>query len=102
MKYVFKNLSQDDIINIVGVGDSNLQLLEELYDCGIVYRDNYFKLLSADQELFDKFSAHMDLLCKRCKEEQIDYDLKDETFMGINEAKREVFRKEVRAYSFRG
>ena len=102
MKYVFKNLSQDDIINIVGVGDSNLQLLEELYDCGIVYRDNYFKLLSDDQELFDKFSAHMDLLCKRCKEEQIDYDLIKQSFIGINEAKPEVFRKEVLAYSFNG
>ena len=60
MKYVFKDLTQDDIKNIVGVSDANIQLLEELYDCGIVYRDDYFKLLSDDEEMFAKFSAHMD------------------------------------------
>ena len=51
MEYTFKDLDHDDIRNIVGVNDCNIALLEELYDCGIVYRDNYFKLLSDDQQL---------------------------------------------------
>lgn len=102
MKYVFKNLSQDDIQNIVGVNDANLQLLEELYDCGIVYRDDYFKLLSDDEEMFAKFSAHMDYLVSRCKEDAIDYDLIKQSFMNINEAQNGYFKKEVIAYSFAG
>ena len=102
MKYVFKDLSQDDIQNIVGINDANLQLLEELYDCGIVYRDDYFKLLSDDEEMFGKFSAHMDYLVSRCKEDEIDYDLIKQSFMYINEAKSGYFKKEVIAYSFAG
>ena len=102
MKYVFKNLSQDDIQNIVGVNDANLQLLEELYDCGIVYRDDYFKLLSDDEEMFAKFSAHMDYLVSRCKEDAIDHDLIKQSFMHINEAQNGYFKKEVIAYSFAG
>ncbi|MBQ5444729.1 MAG: PhoH family protein [Erysipelotrichaceae bacterium] len=102
MKYVFKNLSQDDIQNIVGVNDANLQLLEELYDCGIVYRDDYFKLLSDDEEMFAKFSAHMDYLVSRCKEDAIDYDLIKQSFMHISEAQNGYFKKEVIAYSFAG
>ncbi len=102
MKYVFKDLSQDDIQNIVGVNDANLQLLEELYDCGIVYRDDYFKLLSDDEEVFGKFSTHMDYLVSRCREDEIDYDLIKQSFMYINEVKSGYFKKEVIAYSFAG
>ncbi|MBQ1347016.1 MAG: PhoH family protein [Erysipelotrichaceae bacterium] len=102
MKYVFKDLDQDQIMNIVGVNDSNIQLLEELYDCGIVCRDNYFKLLSDDEQMFAKFSAHMDYLVGKCKEELIDYDLIKQSFMHINEAQNGYFKKEVIAYSFSG
>ena len=102
MKYVFKDLTQDDIKNIIGVSDANIQLLEELYDCGIVYRDDYFKLLSDDEEMFAKFSAHMDYLVSICKKEEIDYDLIKQSFININESHREFFKKEVIAYSFNG
>ena len=102
MKYVFKDLTQDDIQNIIGVSDANIQLLEELYDCGIVYRDDYFKLLSDDEEMFAKFSAHMDYLVSICKEEEIDYDLIKQSFININESHREFFKKEIIAYSFNG
>ncbi|MBQ1378753.1 MAG: PhoH family protein, partial [Erysipelotrichaceae bacterium] len=102
MKYVFKDLTQDDIKNIIGVSDANIQLLEELYDCGIVYRDDYFKLLSDDEEMFAKFSAHMDYLVSICKEEEIDYDLIKQSFININESHREFFKKETIAYSFNG
>lgn len=102
MEYTFKDLDHDDIRNIVGVNDSNITLLEELYDCGIVYRDNYFKLLSDDQQLFSKFSAHMDYLCKKCRSEVIDYDFIKQSFIHINDTEREFFQSEVIAYSHNG
>ena len=40
MKYTLRNLSQDEMRNIVGVNDANIALLEQLYGCGIVYRDD--------------------------------------------------------------
>ena len=58
MQYTVSNLTQEELQNIVGVNDSNITLLEHLYDCGIVYRDNYFKLLSDDAAVFNKFSKH--------------------------------------------
>ncbi len=102
MNYFFNDLSQDEIKNIIGVNDANLTLLEELYDCGIVYRDNCFKLLSDDQEVFTKFSRHMDLLTKMSSEELIDYDLIKQTFIHINEEKEESFPNEVLAFSYNG
>ncbi|MBQ9425457.1 MAG: PhoH family protein [Erysipelotrichaceae bacterium] len=99
MEYIFKDLDQDSIKNIVGVNDSNITLLEELYDCGIVYRDNYFKLLSDDQQLFSKFSAHMDYLTQKCRDEVIDYDFIKQSFININDTEREFFQSEVIAYS---
>ena len=102
MKYVFKDLNQDEIRNLVGINDANIELLEQLYDCGIVYRDDYFKLLSDDEELFAKFSAHADYLTQKAKEEEIDYDLIKQSFININEGKNHNYRKEVIAYSFNG
>ena len=102
MEYIFKDLDHDEIRNIVGVNDSNINLLEELYDCGIVYRDNYFKLLSDDPQLFSKFSAHMDYLTRKCHDEMIDHDFIKQSFISINDAQREFFQSEVIAYSHNG
>ncbi len=102
MEYYFKELNQEEIKNIVGINDSNLNLLEELYDCGIVYRDDYFKLLSDDREVFSKFASHMDYLVKKCKTEQIDHDLIKQSFIHVNDNEREYISNETIAYSYNG
>lgn len=84
MEYYFNDLTSEDIQNIIGINDSNLSLLENLYDCGIVYRDNYFKLLSDDEIQFNKFSKHMDYIISHCKENIIDYDFIKQSFININ------------------
>ncbi|MBQ6334862.1 MAG: PhoH family protein [Erysipelotrichaceae bacterium] len=102
MEYYFKDLDQEQIKNIVGINDSNLNLLEELYDCGIVYRDNYFKMLSDDKEVFGKFSAHMDYLVRKCKTDVIDHDLIKQSFIHVNDTEKEYLNSETLAYSFNG
>ena len=102
MEYRFTNLGHEDIKNIIGVNDANINLLEDLYGCGIVYRDNCFKLLSDDQKLFSTFSRHMDYLVNRCKSELIDYDLSKQSFIQINEKKQEDFSEHIIAYSNSG
>ena len=102
MEYRFTGLDHEDIKNIIGVNDTNINLLEELYGCGIVYRDNCFKLLSDDTKLFGQFSRHMDYLVSHCRHELIDYDLIKQSFININESHREFFKKETIAYSFNG
>ena len=102
MKYILENLSQDELRNIAGVNDANIALLEQLYGCGIVYRDNYFKLLSDDQEIFERFSHHMDYIVRKCRDNVIDRDFITHSFM-LNTAKEEEdFADDVIAYSYSG
>ncbi|MBR3250548.1 MAG: PhoH family protein, partial [Erysipelotrichaceae bacterium] len=102
MKYTVTNLNQDELRNIVGVNDSNIALLEQLYGCGIVYRDNYFKLLCDDEEIFNKFSRHMDHIVRKCRDNIIDRDFITHSFMQMNEEEEEDFSDEIIAYSFSG
>lgn len=103
MEYLINELNQEEIKNIVGINDSNLNLLEDLYGCGIVFRDNYFKLLSDDNELFSKFSKHMDLIIKNCHNNTIDAGFIKQSFISINESKADNdYIGKIIATSFNG
>ena len=102
MKYTIQNLSQDELRNIVGINDSNIALLEQLYGCGIVYRDDYFKLLCDDEEIFDRFSRHMDYIVRKCRDNIIDRDFITHSFMQLANEESEDFAEEIIAYSFSG
>ena len=97
-----ENLSQDEIQNIIGVNDANINLLEELYDCGIVYRDDCLKLLCDDEEVFGHFSRQLDLIVDYAKKMDIDYDVIRQSFIASNEMKTEKFNDEIIAYSVSG
>ena len=90
MEYYFNDLTAQDIQNIIGVNDENLNLLEDLYGCGIVNRDNCFKLLSDDENVFKKFSIHMDYIIEHCRTDVIDYDFIKQSFISINENSNET------------
>ena len=102
MKYTLRNLSQDEMRNIVGVNDANIALLEQLYGCGIVYRDDYFKLLCDDEEIFSRFSRQMDYIVRKCKDNVIDRDFITHSFMQTSDDEKEDFADEIIAYSFSG
>ncbi len=102
MEYRFNDLDHDTIKNIIGVNDTNINLLEDLYGCGIVYRDNCFKLLTDDEKIFLKFSKHMDYIVSRASKELIDIDLIKQSFMYINELKDDDFDDRIIAYSNSG
>lgn len=102
MEYRFNDLDHDTIKNIIGVNDTNINLLEDLYGCGIVYRDNCFKLLTDDEKIFSKFSKHMDYIVSRASKELIDIDLIKQSFMYINELKDDDFDDRIIAYSNSG
>ncbi|MBR0420207.1 MAG: PhoH family protein [Erysipelotrichaceae bacterium] len=104
MKYKIQNLDQNDIQNLVGINDENLTLLEDLYGCGIVCRDDYLKLLSDDTEIFNKFSRHMDYIISHIKSDVIDHDFIKQSFIYINEhpEEKDDFSKEIIAYSYNG
>lgn len=102
MEYKFNDLDQEDIKNIVGINDANINLLEDLYGCGIVYRDNYFKLLTDEEEIISKFKRHMDYLVKSCKKNKIDHDFIKQSFFDISNNNDEDYLDTVIAYSFNG
>lgn len=104
MEYHFSGLNAEQIKNIIGINDSNINLLENLYGCGIVYRDDCFKLLCDDTEIFDRFSRHMDFIIKNSLNNNIDYDFIKQSFLTINESNNENidFQNELIATSFNG
>ena len=102
MEYVFTDLNQEQIQNIVGVNDENLDLLEELYGCGIVYRDNCFKLLSDDEEMSMKFTRHMDQIVRESRNGNVDYDYIKQSFLSLNTLENRDFHNQIIAYSNSG
>lgn len=102
MEYILKDISSENIRNIIGVNDCNLNLLEELYGCGIVFHDNYFKLLSDDYSTFNKFSKHMDFIIKQSTVSVIDHDLIKQSFININNDINENYLDTIIATSFSG
>ena len=102
MEYVFTDLNQEQIQNIVGVNDENLSLLEELYGCGIVYRDNCFKLLSDDDEISMKFVRHMDQIVRESRNGNVDYDFIKQSFLSLNTMENRDFHSQIIAYSNSG
>ena len=105
MEYELNDLSTAQIQNILGVSDSNISLLEELYGCGIVFRDNYFKLLSDDEDLFRQFSKHMDRIIACSRNNEIDQDLIRQTFLHLNDETKEedhYYKEEIISYAYNG
>ena len=100
MEYKLAGLTSEQIKNIIGVNDTNINLLEDLYGCGIVYRDDVFKLLTDDEKLFSKFSNHMNHIVKNSNQ-LIDYDFIKQSFININEDNYD-FQSEIIATSFNG
>lgn len=104
MEYKIDLLETDVIKKIIGVNDSNINLLEDLYGCGIVYRNDTFKLLCDDEDILNKFSRHMDYIIKNCKENDIDTNFIKQSFLHINEDNEEYenYHNEVISSSFNG
>lgn len=103
MEYELIGLNQEQIKNIIGVNDENLNLLEDLFGCGIVYRENNFKLLCDDKDIFNKFSKLMDYLCLKSVDNEINCDFIKQSFIYVNEHYDSVdYQNKVIATSFSG
>lgn len=103
MQYSLNDLSSENIKNIIGVNDTNINLLEDLYGCGIVYRDNCLKLLTDDQIVFNKFSKHLDFIISKIDDNDIDCDFIKQSFIYINESLEEDdYIDEIIGNSFSG
>lgn len=89
MEYKTYGLTQEQLQKLVGINDANIMLLENLFDCGIVYRDDTFKLLCDDQEIFTKFSNLMNHLIENVDKVEIDNGFIKQSFILINEKKEE-------------
>ncbi|MBO4359206.1 MAG: PhoH family protein [Erysipelotrichaceae bacterium] len=102
MEYSLKDLSAEQIQNIIGLNDANLLLLEELYDCGIVFRDDCLKLLSDDEELSVKFERQLDGIVRASQSNIIDRDLIKQSFIDLKDVVEDDYKEEVIAYAHNG
>ena len=102
MEYSLKDLSAEQIQNIIGLNDANLLMLEELYDCGIVFRDDCLKLLSDDEELSVKFERQLDGIVRASQSNIIDRDLIKQSFIDLKDVVEDDYKEEVIAYAHNG
>lgn len=102
MEYSLKDLSVEQIANIIGINDANLNLLEEYYDCGIVFRDDNLKLLSDDEQLCERFTRHLDRIVKASKDNVIDYDFIKQSFLELDAPVEIDYKEEIIAYAYNG
>jgi len=75
--YSLDDISQEDLIKLIGKNDENLLKLEELYKTDIVIRENELRFLSTDMKKFLEFSKHVDYLLKLS---EIDENMVNQTY----------------------
>lgn len=99
MEYKVKDLTDENIKNILGVNDKNLKLLASLYECDIVYRNDIFNILTSDNEKINKFNHQMDYLINNVNDVLIDENFIKQSF---EENVNIQYSSQIIGYSYNG
>ena len=102
MEFNLNNLDNDSIKKIIGVNDCNIKLLEDLYGCGTVYRNDSLKILSDDEKITSKFNKHLQLIVNSLNTNDIDYDFIKQSFFDINNSLDIDYKNEIITTSYNG
>lgn len=99
MEYKIRDLTDENIKNLLGVNDKNLKLLATLYECDIVYRNDVFNMLTNDNEKINKFNNQMDYLINNVNDILIDENFIKQSFIDNVNIK---YSSEIIGYSNNG
>ncbi len=70
-KVLMLDLDYDELMNLAGSEDQNIKELEKLYGCPVFIREDKIHILTDKEEIYDRFSKHVDTLCKLLKNKQV-------------------------------
>lgn len=98
--YKLKEVSTDELMELVGVNDSNLNFLKELYNCDISIRNDDVLFFSSDEELFNHFKKLIDNLLLQIKGKNlIDINLIKQTYLSLNDMTSLNYQKQIAGYT---
>ena len=99
--YKLKEVSTDELMNLIGVNDQNLNLIKDLYNCDISIRNDNVLFFSSDEELYFHFTKLIDNLLLQLKgNNSIDQNLIKQTYLGINDMVNLDWQKQVAGYTY--
>lgn len=99
--YKLKEVSTDELMELVGANDVNLNFLRELYNCEITMRNDDVLFFSSDEDLFNHFKKLIDNLLLQIKgRNSVDINFIKQTFLGLNDMTNLNWQKQIAGYTF--
>lgn len=99
--YKLKEVSIDELMELVGANDVNLNFLRELYNCDITMRNDDVLFFSSDEDLFNHFKKLIDNLLLQIKgRNSVDINFIKQTFLGLNDMTNLNWQKQIAGYTF--
>ena len=99
--YKLKEVSTDELMELVGANDVNLYFLRELYNCDITMRNDDVLFFSSDEDLFNHFKKLIDNLLLQIKgRNSVDINFIKQTFLGLNDMTNLNWQKQIAGYTF--
>ena len=99
--YKLKEVSTDELMELVGANDVNLYFLRELYNCYITMRNDDVLFFSSDEDLFNHFKKLIDNLLLQIKgRNSVDINFIKQTFLGLNDMTNLNWQKQIAGYTF--
>lgn len=99
--YKLKEVSTDELMELVGANDVNLNFLRELYNCDITMRNDDVLFFSSDEDLFNHFKKLIDNLLLQIKgRNSVDINFIKQTFLGLNDMTNLNWQKQIAGYTF--
>ncbi|MDO5440722.1 MAG: PhoH family protein [Erysipelotrichaceae bacterium] len=101
--YKLNDISHDELKELLGVDDSNLKLLCELYETEINIRDNEVKFFNTDEKLFSLFIKQLDHLVLLIKaKSNIDKNLIKQSFISLSSNYDISWQNDIAGYTSSG
>lgn len=101
--YKLNDISHDELKELLGVDDSNLKLLCELYETEINIRDNEVKFFNNDEKLFSLFTKQLDHLVLLIKaKSNIDKNLIKQSFISLSSNYDISWQNDIAGYTSNG
>lgn len=100
----FEELTNDELKELVGIENKNINLLKDLYKIDLIIRNNEIKLFMEDNNNFNVYKSHLSYLITQVKGKQIlDHDFIEHSYLSfLNNNSDLTWQDKIIGYSFNG
>lgn len=103
LTYKLKDLSSEELKELIGISDKNLNILKDLYNTEILIRDNEVKFFSNDEALFRILKDHLDFLHLQIKaNKEIDETMIKQSYLSLSKGLDVSWQSDIAGYTHNG